>query len=245
MAEANRIPNAGAPAKTRLGTSERVSAVVDAIRDMIARGDLKPGARLVERTLCSQFEMSRTPLREALRMLATEGIVRLNANRGAEVVSFSETETDALFELVAVLEGFAGEAACRNITDEQIADIAQLHHTMMISYYKQDQHGFFHLNQKIHQRIVEAAGNSVLSWIYDLLSVRLRRDRFKASQVIPEKAAREHEIILRLLQERNGPVLSDFLRKHVLNAGAVFKLKRSEGSTGLSATASPRTCREA
>ncbi len=202
------------PAAT--GSSEKVSMVASELREMIGRGDLPPGSKLTERQLCVRFGISRTPLREALKILATEGIVRLRPNRAAEVVVFSEAETEALFEIVAVLEGFAGEAACQRATDEQIAAIGQLHYSMMLHHYRNEPHGFFNLNQQIHHSIVAAAGNPVLSWLYDLLAVRLRRERFNASIVRVESAVKDHEVILSLLIKRDGAALKEHLRSHVL-----------------------------
>jgi len=199
-----------------VGSSEKVSKVAEELREMIGRGELQPASKLTERQLCTRFGISRTPLREALKILATEGIVRLRPNRAAEVVAFSEADTEALFEIVAVLEGFAGEAACQRATDEQIAAIGQLHYSMMLHHYRNEPHGFFNLNQQIHHAIVAAAGNPVLAWLYDLLAVRLRRERFNASIVRVESAIKDHEVILALLVKRDGAALKEHLRSHVL-----------------------------
>jgi DNA-binding GntR family transcriptional regulator len=212
------MSGAAARKASAVGSSEKVSKVVEDLRELIGRGDLAPGSKLTERQLCARFGISRTPLREALKVLATEGIVRLRPNRAAEVVSFSEAETEALFEIVAVLEGFAGEAACQRASDEQIAAIGQLHYSMMLHYYRNEPHGFFNLNQQIHHHIVAAAGNPVLSWLYDLLAVRLRRARFNASIVQVEKAVKDHEMILDYLIKRDSRALKELLRDHVLYA---------------------------
>src|SRR5437867_7965481 len=104
--------------------------LVERLRDMIGTGALTSGEKIQEMALCRRFGVSRTPLREALKVLASEGIVTLQPHRGATVASLSAPELEEVFPVMGALESLAGEIACRRITDQEIAEIAALHRTM-------------------------------------------------------------------------------------------------------------------
>ena len=108
------------------------------------------------------LNISRTPLREALKVLAAEGLVELLPNRGARVRPLSEQDLGELFDVMGGLEGLAGRLACEHITDAEIAEIERLHYEMYGFYLHRDMHGYFHVNQLIHQKIVEASRNATL-----------------------------------------------------------------------------------
>src|ERR1700720_421927 len=93
------------------------------LRDYIVEGNIPDGGRVPERELCAQFGISRTPLREALKVLAAEGLVDLLPNRGARVRQLSEQDLSELFDVMGGLEALAGRLACENITDAEIAEI--------------------------------------------------------------------------------------------------------------------------
>src|SRR5258708_27443530 len=100
------------------------------LRDYIVEGNIPDGGRVPERELCAMFGISPTPLREALKVLAAEGLVDLLPNRGARVRQLSERELGELFDVMGGLEGLAGRLACENITDEEIAEVERLHYEM-------------------------------------------------------------------------------------------------------------------
>src|SRR5215218_9278927 len=110
------------------------SAVTAKLRDMIIEGELLPGTRLNERVLCEQLMVSRTPLREAFKTLAGEGLVDILPNRGAVVAEMSVADIEQTFEVMGGLEGLSGELACERITDEEIAEIKALHYEMLASH---------------------------------------------------------------------------------------------------------------
>src|SRR3984893_13869681 len=101
--------------------------IVNELRDFIVEGHLTPGIRVPERELCEKFKISRTPLREALKVLAAEGLIELLPNRGARVRQFSEADIRDLFEVISGLDFVAGRMACARITDTEIAEIEKLH----------------------------------------------------------------------------------------------------------------------
>src|SRR6202051_1583608 len=154
--------------------------VLSRLRDYIVEGNLPEGGRMPERQLCEMFGISRTPLREALKVLAAEGLVELLPNRGARVRQLSERELGELFDVMGGLEGLAGRLACENITDEEIAEIERLHYEMYGFYLRRDMHGYFQVNQSIHQKIVEASRNAALLGTYANFAGRIRRIRYSA-----------------------------------------------------------------
>ena len=187
------------------------------LRLMITEGELLPGARIAERELCDRFGISRTPLREALKVLASEGLVELLPHRGARVTRLSAPELRDAFEVVAALEGLAGELACRRIDAAALAEIEALHAEMAGHYRRGDLAAYFACNQAIHEAINRAAGNQQLSELYALVSNRVRRARYLANHS-PERwaeAMREHDAILDALRRRDGPACHALLRAHL------------------------------
>lgn len=198
---------------------------VHRLRELIVAGDLKAGERVPERVLCERFGISRTPLREALKVLASEGLVELLPNRGARVAKLTIEDIDEMFPVMAALEALAGELACLRISDEGIAEIRALHYQMALHHTRRELDDYFRLNQKIHEKILEAAGNPTLSTLYRSLSGRIRRARYLAniSRARWDKAMAEHELILDALTRRDGAALARILRQHLMNKCEALK----------------------
>jgi len=191
------------------------------LRDYIVEGNIPDGGRVPERQLCAMFGISRTPLREALKVLASEGLVDLLPNRGARVRQLSEQDLSELFDVMGGLEALAGRLACENITDNEIAEIERLHYEMYGFYLGRDMPGYFRINQLIHQKIVEASRNETLLTTYANFAGRIRRIRYSANFARERdrwgEAMREHETILDALRRRSGSELSDILFRHLRN----------------------------
>jgi DNA-binding GntR family transcriptional regulator len=187
------------------------------IRDMIVEGKLEPGSKIPEKQLCELFGISRTPLREALKVLASEGLLVLQPNRGARVAVMTGKEVVDLFQVMGALEGLAGECACASIGDEALAEIRAQHFQMMAHYARGDRAGYFRANQAIHEAIFAAADNGVLSAMYDSLRGRIRPARFMANDTRErwDEAVREHGKILEALTRRDGRRLRDLLQQHL------------------------------
>ena len=204
------------------------------LRDYIVEGNIPDGSRVPERQLCEMLKISRTPLREALKVLASEGLVELLPNRGARVRQLSEQDLAELFDIMGGLEGLAGRLACENITDAEIADIERLHYEMYGFYLHRDMHNYFHANQMIHHKIVEASRNATLTSAYANFAGRIRRVRYSANFARKRErwgeAMREHETILDALRRRAGSELSDILFAHLRNkrTAAVEHLKAGD-----------------
>lgn len=191
------------------------------LRDYIVEGHLADGARIPERQLCERFGISRTPLREALKVLAAEGLIDLLPNRGARVRQLDAEELRELFDVMGGLEALAGRLACEHISDAKVAEIERVHHDMYRFYLRREMHGYFQCNQAIHRMIVEAAGNAALSATYASFAGRIRRVRYSANLAKERdrwgEAMREHELILDALRRRAGSELSDILFLHLRN----------------------------
>ena len=191
------------------------------LRDYVVEGHIPDGARVPERQLCEMFGISRTPLREALKVLAAEGLIELLPNRGARIRQLSQRDLEELFDVMAGLESLAGRLACEAITDEEIIAIEQLHYEMYGHYLHRDMHGYFQANQRIHESIVAAARNETLKTAYANFAGRIRRVRYSANFARKRQrwaeAMREHEAILDALRRRAASELSDILFQHLRN----------------------------
>ena len=189
----------------------------DRLRDLIVQGKLAPGARLNERLLTAQLGVSRTPLREAFKVLATEGLVELLPNRGAVVSPIDLARLSETLAVMGALEALAGEFACRNATDAQINEIRALHFEMLAYHARGDLAGYFKFNQAIHLKIVKYSGNTVLFNTYRQLNGNVRRARYMAnlSKERWDAAVREHDAILSALAARDVKRIKALLSDHL------------------------------
>lgn len=204
-------------AVTPIGRRPLHAEAVDRLRDLIVRGALEPGARLNERVLCAALGVSRTPLREAIKLLATEGLVELLPHRGAVVSRIDARALAETLEVMGALEGLAGELACRRASASRLAEIRGLHEKMVQRHARRDLDGYFRYNQAIHLEIVAAAGNARLEATYRQLNANVRRARYMANLSAERWAAAvaEHEAILAALEARDVQRLRDLLRDHL------------------------------
>ncbi len=193
--------------------------LVDRLHTMIVEGTLPPGGKIPEKALCERFGVSRTPMREALKVLAADGLVSLAPNRGAWVSKMTVAELEEVFPIMGALEALSGELACERITDTQIEHIRNLHKEMLTHYRAGDLTGYFRANQKIHEAILEAADNATLATQYRTLASRVRRARYLANMSDERwaRAVAEHEQILQALENRQGAQLAVILRQHLKN----------------------------
>jgi DNA-binding GntR family transcriptional regulator len=226
----------------KLGIKRRYlhDEVAERLRELIRDGVLEPRARVNELELAERFGISRTPLREAIKILATEGLLDLLPNRGARVASISVEEADEVIEVVAGLEATAGELACRSITDAEVATIEAKHAAMLEAWRAADNAAYFTLNREIHEAIMAASRNATLQGIYATLSGRIQRARYAAHKT-PEqwaRAVREHEEMLALLKNRDGARLGSVLREHI--RGKTALIVASYGSPAADGGSAPR-----
>jgi DNA-binding GntR family transcriptional regulator len=193
---------------SRLALHEQVAA---RLRTWLVEGRIPPGAKLHERTLCEQLRVSRTPLREAIKLLASEGLVDLVPHRGAVAVRLNEADVLQTFEVLAGLEGMSGELAAQRIGEQELAEVRALHFEMLACHARQD------LNALIHSAINRAAANPVLAETYGRINARVQSLRFRTNQDAAKwkRAVREHELMLEALQARDAAALRQVLVAHL------------------------------
>lgn len=202
------------------------------LREMVVEGELAPGSKINEAELAKFFDVSRTPLREALKVLAVEGLVEIVPNRGASVARMRAADLEPAYQVLAVLEGLAGELAAHNITEAEIAHIRELQDRMEAALARSDLHIYFLLNQQIHEAILDASGNPALIAAHRAMSSRVLATRFRVNQT-PRRwaeAVREHQVILGLLELRSAAQLGSVLRAHILKKLDTLKACETTGT---------------
>lgn len=213
-----RLPSLGAePISIRREALH--TAALNRLRDLIVEGVLTPGTRLNERLLCERLAISRTPLREAYKVLASEGLVDLLPNRGAVVATMSLGDIECTFEVMSALEALSGEIACQRIADDELLQIRAKHYEMLACHARRDLPAYYRLNHAIHDAINAAARNPVLTQTYLQINARLQALRFRSNfeQDKWDIAVREHGEMLEALDARDGARLSATLRQHVMH----------------------------
>jgi DNA-binding GntR family transcriptional regulator len=191
--------------------------VLERLRDMIIEGRLTPGQRINEGAVGAQLGVSRTPLREAIKTLASEGLVEIQPAKGAIVRKLSAHDLVQILEVLKTLEQLGGRMTCAQASDEAVAAIKALHDEMMELYRARNRLDYFKLNQAIHSAIVAASGNDVLVEMHGTLQARIKRLRFVGNEG-PEKwagAVAEHEEMIEALLQRDGEALAAVIGKHM------------------------------
>ena len=211
--------------------------VASRLRTMLVEGQIAPGAKLNERELSTQLRVSRTPLREAIKLLAAEGLVDLLPNRGAVAVKLTEADVVNTFELLATLEAMSGELAAQRITDEELAELRALHYEMMACFSRRDLSGYYRINARIHTAINDAARNPVLASTYRSINARVQSLRFRTNQNEAKwkNAVAEHERMIEALAAHDAVAMRAVLIEHLnrkrdtvlelLRAGEIYPTK--------------------
>lgn len=219
MAELLEIP--------RLALHEQVAA---RLRTLLVEGSIPPGGKLNERELCERLRVSRTPLREAIKLLAAEGLVDLVPNRGAVAVKLSEADILHAFEMLAELEGMSGELAAERMTEAELAELRALHYEMLACHARRDLSGYYRLNALIHTAINNAARNPLLSKTYREINARVQSLRFRTNQdgAKWQRAVHEHAMMLEAFAARDATRLRRLLIEHLLRKrDAILELLRA------------------
>ncbi len=217
MAEAATAARGPAQAGRRIDRRTLSQRLAEDVREMIFDGALAPGQRLQEADLATHFGVSRTPLREALKALSAEGLVEIEANKGARVSRLSIEELAETFPVMGALEALAGELAAVNARDDEIRDLRALHGEIVRHYQARDLKAYFAANQRFHENLLAAAHNATLSDHYHRLAGRVRRARYQANLSARRwaQSVSEHEEIIAALEARDGALLAQVLRAHI------------------------------
>lgn len=200
------------------------------LRKMILSGELPPGERLREIVISEQLGMSRTPVREAFRTLAAEGLVNLMPNRSVWVSELDKVEAAEVFLVLGTLEALAGHLACERITPGQIEVLTELQDDLAAHYNAGDRTSYMEANRQIHEHIVEASGSPSLILAWRLLLPRAERAR-QVSTLDHDRwdgAFGEHVEMFDALVKRDAPLLRRLMEEHFLNG--IENMKKSEGA---------------
>jgi DNA-binding GntR family transcriptional regulator len=189
----------------------------DTLREFILLGKLEAGMPVPERDLAAALGVSRTPLKEALRILEMEGLVVYSATRRPSVADPTLEELEENLAVIGVLEALAGELACARATDDEIAHLSSLNDRMLKASPETDPLEFFRWDMEFHQSIVHAARNAPLLESHNRFNARLWRARFISSKLRNrrESTLGQHEDIVAALQRRDTANAALHLRVHL------------------------------
>ena len=191
------------------------------LRDMIAENVLKPGEKLNERVLARTLQVSRTPLRDAFKLLAGDGLIDLVPNYGAFVANPNRREAEDLLTALRAIEAAAGELACLTASDEAIAAIRDMHDRMLKAFRRRDPIECFKLEEQIHLSIAKACRNTILQRLHHTLNTRLYRARFISTSGDPwvqeewTMTVSDLDAIIAALELRDAATLSRVLKEHL------------------------------
>ena len=189
------------------------------LRTMIESGELPPGMRLREVQLCEQLGVSRTPLREALRTLAAEGLVNPLPNRSMVVAELKAEDIKYLYQVFGSIEGLAGELACARVTEAELAEMGRLLSLMVDLHEREERAEYMKVNRQIHRMVLDIAGNPVLLSVWQSLVPRVERARAISTLTRSRwtAALMEHSKMFAALAARDGPLLRRLSTEHFLN----------------------------
>ena len=200
------------------------------LRQLIVEGAIEPGRKLNERALAAELQVSRTPLREAIKMLAAEGLVELLPHRGAVAAQMSARDVADTFEVIAGLEGQSGELATQRITDAELAELKALHYEMLAAYTRRDLSTYYRINAQIHSLINQAARNTVLTQTWRTVNARLQSLRFRSNFDADKwtRAVQEHERMIDMLSRHDAAGMRAVMVEHLEHKrDVVLELMRS------------------
>lgn len=191
--------------------------VAERLRERIFSHELPPGTWVDEQAVADQYGISRTPLREALKVLASEGLVTLKPRRGCYVTEISETDLDEIFSVLALLEGQCAATTARDASDDQLRQLLAMHQALEGAARRGDINQFFEGNQAFHARLQEITGNRWLQHCIDDLRkvVKLSRHHSLFSEGRLEQSLGEHRLILDAFIERDAALAEQRMREHI------------------------------
>ncbi|MEO1723250.1 MAG: GntR family transcriptional regulator [Pseudomonadota bacterium] len=199
----------------------KAARLADILRDRIVRGALAPDERIVERKLCAELAVSRTPLREALKLLEIDGLVEIHRNRGARVAPLGSADARHLFEVLAGIEATAASLAAERIGARAMETLEDMHARMLGHFRAGERDAYFTLNSEIHEVVLAAAANPHLSETHARLMLRAMRGRY-AAIMEPQRLAEamgEHDALMAALRVRDGVAAGRIWRRHLLRTG--------------------------
>ncbi len=206
--------------------------VFNTLREAILRGDLKPGERLMELQLAAKLGVSRTPIREAIRMLEQEGLAVTIPRKGAEVAKMTEKDMEDVLQVREALDELAASVACEQISEEQLAVLRRTMHEFEESTKTRDLKRIAEADVRFHDIIYQATGNPRLVSMLSNLGEQMYR--YRVEYLKEEKnypvLIREHALIVEGLTVKDKKKVTDTMHTHVKNqAAAVKEIIREQG----------------
>ena len=191
--------------------------VAEKLREQIFAHELAPGSWLDEQNLAAAFGISRTPMREAIKVLAAEGLVTTKMNKGAYVTEVDRRDLEQIFTVLSLLEGQAAKETAIKATEDQLTQLDNLHHRLEKAAADRDTEQFFEINVKFHELIQEIAGNKWMNGVIEDLRKVLklqRRDSLSRSGRLLSSLV-EHREILQAILKRDSQAAELAMRKHL------------------------------
>jgi len=212
--------------------------IADTLREMIMTGEFQEGDKVNETGLCEAMEISKTPLREALRVLSGEGLISLVPNRGAFVTKPTIREITEMFDVMAVLEGVCARRAAEKMADADFARIEALHNTLEDAYRARDQKTYISVNDQYHSFVQELAENRTLNDIINGLRKKILLYRFQSLNLIGrfDDSISEHRDLLEAFRRRDGLKAETIMKTHLHHQSAALETLAREAEGGSRAT---------
>jgi DNA-binding GntR family transcriptional regulator len=197
--------------------------VAERVRARILSHRQAPGSWIDEQALCAEYGISRTPLREALKVLATEGLVTMRPRRGAYVTEMSERDVTEVYHLLSLLESDAAGEVARNAGDAELAELAALH--AQLESAVNDRERFFALNEAFHLRVLDLAGNrwraQVVADLRKVMKLNRHHSLFREGRMT--ESLNEHRALMLALRRRDGAAAEALSRQHFRNGLAAAR----------------------
>ncbi|MEO7547559.1 MAG: GntR family transcriptional regulator [Ramlibacter sp.] len=203
-----------ASASLHLAPRALYEEVAESLRQRIFRRELAPGAWIDELRIAEEFGISRTPMREALKVLATEGLVTMKVRRGAYVTEVSEKDLSDVYHLLSLLESDAAGVVAQTATPAQIDELQALHGQLEAATGHRDM--FFALNERFHMRLLEIAGNrwrdQMVADLRKVMKLNRHNSLLKTGRV--EESMLEHRAIMKAIARRDAEGASGCMQAH-------------------------------
>ena len=199
-------------------------ALTERLRTMILLQHLKPGDRINELELSAALGVSRTPMRESLKVLASEKLVTLFPYRGAIVSHLSPDLIEHLFEVESIIESQAAVLACSRATQAELVKFETLHQRMLSLFRKGEKSSYFDINQTLHNLLVEMSHNPCLQETHATVMTQIKRARY-AALILGDRwrqSVEQHNDILAALKARDHVRLPGLISNHVLETGRLI-----------------------
>ncbi len=224
----------------RISQTALYQEVAERLRQRIFAHELPPGTWIDEQALAIDYGISRTPLREALKVLASEGLVTLKPRRGCYVTEISERDLDEIFPMMAMLEGRCALEAAEKARPEDIARLEILHAQLEKHAVADNKEGFFEVNQEFHRFIQELAGNRwLMQVIQDLRKVlKLTRLHSLSLEGRLQQSVDEHRLIMAGFKARDAKRAEKAMHDHLVSGRqALSKIHAREVAESAKSTA--------